>query len=116
MPASRSRVRGIATASAAGAWKLSAVTTWGRRRSRWRASGAATPTARAPQARVRRARELRKTGAVYAGSRMRTSTGARSAKASASAREPRWPPQFIGTATRGWIRRAASAASPAVIT
>ena len=49
-------------------------------------------------------------------SRMRTSTGALSAKARASASVPMCEPQCIGTATRGWMRRAASAASWAVIT
>src|SRR4051812_44509474 len=51
-----------------------------------------------------------------AGSRISTSTGASSANASASARVPMFSPQCIGTATRGWIRLAASAASPAVMT
>ena len=51
-----------------------------------------------------------------AGSMIRTSTGASSAKVSASCRLPMCSPQCIGTATRGWIRRAASAASLAVIT
>ena len=49
-------------------------------------------------------------------SRIRTSTGALSANARASASVPMCSPQCIGTATRGWIRRAASAASCAVIT
>ena len=47
---------------------------------------------------------------------IRTSTGARSAKVRASASVPMCSPQCMGTATRGWIRRAASAASSAVIT
>src|SRR4051794_15877858 len=58
MPASRRRVRGVAIASAAGAWKASAVTTGGRRLRRRRTRGATTPTATAPHAIVRRAREL----------------------------------------------------------
>src|SRR4051812_43848868 len=58
MPASRRRVRGFAIASAAGAWKASAVTTGGRRLRRRRTRGATTPTATAPHAIVRRAREL----------------------------------------------------------
>ena len=49
-------------------------------------------------------------------SRIRTSTGARSRNDRASSSVPMCSPQCIGTATRGWIRRAASAASSAVIT
>ena len=47
---------------------------------------------------------------------IRTSTGAFFANARASARVPMFSPQCMGTATRGWIRRAASAASSGVIT
>jgi hypothetical protein len=42
---------------------------------------------------------------------IRTFTGARSAKVRASSSLPMCSPQCIGTATRGWMRRAASAAS-----
>jgi hypothetical protein len=55
-------------------------------------------------------------GQAAAFSMIRTSTGAFSAKARASASVPMFSPQCIGTATRGWIRRAASAASWGVIT
>ena len=48
--------------------------------------------------------------------RMRTSTGALPANSRASSSVPMCSPQCIGTATRGWMRRAASAASCAVIT
>ncbi len=65
MPASRARVRGAARARATGALKLSAVTTGTRRRSRWRTSGAAMPTATTPQATVLNAREDRTTRARY---------------------------------------------------
>lgn len=51
-------------ASEIGACQLSADTTDGLNRSRRRTSGAATPTATAPNAAVRRAREVRKARAV----------------------------------------------------
>ena len=50
------------------------------------------------------------------GSNIATWTGVNSAKCSASAFVPMSSPQCMGTASRGWIRRAASAASSAVIT
>ena len=50
------------------------------------------------------------------GSNSTTGTGVSSAKCSASAFVPMSSPQCMGTASRGWIRRAASAASSAVIT
>ena len=49
-------------------------------------------------------------------SKILTSTGDWRSKASASSRVPIWLPQCMGIATCGWIRRAASAASPEVIT
>jgi len=49
-------------------------------------------------------------------SMIRTSTGALSANVRASCSVPRCDPQCMGTATRGWMRRAASAASCAVMT
>ena len=55
MPASRSGVRGSASASAAGAGQVSADTTGGRSLSRCRTSGVTTPTATAPHASRRRA-------------------------------------------------------------
>src|SRR6185437_7626622 len=54
--------------------------------------------------------------AHWAVSMMRTSTGAFWANMRASCSVPMCEPQCIGTATRGWILRAASAASCAVIT
>lgn len=65
MLASRSGVRGAASASAAGAGQESADTTGARSLSRWRTSGVTTPTATAPHASVRRARVLRKVSPAY---------------------------------------------------
>src|SRR4051794_11218121 len=65
MPASRNLERGVARASATGAWKLRTVTACGRSFSLWRTSGAAMPTATAPQAIVRSARELLTAHARY---------------------------------------------------
>src|SRR5215210_1061831 len=61
MAASRMRVRGIAIVSAAGACQASAVTTGARSLSLCLSRGVATPTAMAPHASDRRAREPRKT-------------------------------------------------------
>src|SRR3954451_5959124 len=61
MPASRRRVRGVASARAAGACQATTLTSGARSLSRWRSRGVATPTATAPQASERRAREPRKT-------------------------------------------------------
>ena len=54
----------MATASAIGVWKPSAVTTGALSPSRRRIGSATTPTQTAPQARVRRARELRKLASI----------------------------------------------------
>src|SRR3712207_8570047 len=60
MPASRARVRGVASESAAGAGHVSADTTGTGSLRRCRTSGVATPAATAPHASRRRARVLRK--------------------------------------------------------
>jgi hypothetical protein len=60
MPASRNGVRGVASASAAGAGQVNADTTGARSFRRRRTNGVAIPTATAPHASRRRARVLRK--------------------------------------------------------